>query len=339
MPYVYRGYNGSIAMGTASLEISRGWLIAKSLGLGSRKQVILLTNITGLTCQRPTVLLNGYVRIGVRGNDALPLTPREANGHPHAVTFHHGQRREFDKLVSELQRVVTMNQSIGNEASNGDASANPAGAVSHIPRTDQELADVVSFRPPFWEYRLFAGLLLAGLDKLEDKWHDHEFRYAKMRTHLEDAQQAASRLSEIMSRAGGLAGGIERLLTSRNTELAFGPPGTPGDPNRIKILASRLVEIYEGFLDVAVDLRSTAVVEELQETFELAAQLMDEPLSNMRDFVNRTAVEIEKIIDLSERDKLKDGHELTLELTLTINDGAMRDYNNSFERARKRLKI
>lgn len=326
-------------MGSDRMEITRGRLITKALGGSSREQVIPLRDVTDLAYRRPTLLLNGYVRIAARGNVARPLTLTEANTHPDAVTFHHGQRREFDKLVSELQRVIVVNRSNTDGTSSEDSPIDTPRAVSHIPRTEQELADVTSVRPPYWEYRLFAGLLLVGLDGLQDKWHDHEFRYARIKTRLEDLGQAMSYLSDTMSRTGALGAGIERLLTPRNNELAFGAPGAPGDPNRIRILAARLMEIYEGFLDLAAELRSTEVREELQESFELAAQLMDEPVSNMRDFVNRTAVDIDEMIDRAERDELEDGHELRMELTLTVNDGVVQDYQNALERARKRLKI
>ncbi len=126
------------------------------------------------------------------------------------------------------------------------------------------------------------------------------------------------------------------MLDPRAQERAFGPLGQSGDPALIEHIAVRLVEVYEGILDIAATLRGAGVSDEIAPLMEAAARLTDTPLREIRDFID----ELVAIAD-SIPERLAAGGPITIELmlTLAIDDEALRHLEEEFERAKRSLGI
>lgn len=177
----------------------------------------------------------------------------------------------------------------------------PAPSVIGVPRTVEEQRRLLSQRPPSWEYLFYASVLLMRRASIEEKWRDHELRYAR-RTgkYLNDhaAVECASGASRVV---GGILIGFERVLALDAQTAAFGTSEVPGDPEKIEHLAARLISVYEELLDWAQDLRAVSASKRLMESLELTARLADGPIRQIRNFVDAFAAQAEQLPELEER--------------------------------------
>jgi hypothetical protein len=124
-----------------------------------------------------------------------------------------------------------------------------------------------------------------------------------------------------------LVEGFNRLLSARAQDAAFGREGEPGDLDRIKHLARRLVSLYEEFLDHAADLRGTSVASSaFREMLDLQASMADQPIERVRDLVAELVREGDTMVERAES-----GTEvvLTLHLRLEPDHELMRRYSRA----------
>jgi hypothetical protein len=160
-------------------------------------------------------------------------------------------------------------------------------------RTPRELAKMIAQKvgtkvdgpEPGWEYQLFADTLTLHLRKLEDKRTSHEMGFASPRRALTTDTEA---LDHFMTRSrvfDGIVNGIAELLSPGKQQWAFGPAGRPGDRERIRHLANRFVEEYEKLLDWSAELRGTPTPARFAVLYQTAAQLANEPLRQIEEFV------------------------------------------------------
>ena len=193
--------------------------------------------------------------------------------------------------------------------------ASPSPPIAGVPRTVEEQRQLLTERPPAWEFLLYASVLLRRRADIEPKWRDHEIRYAPRTGKYMADKKAVRYLRSAMTTAGAIIGGINRVLDSDAQVAAFGAPGQPGNPERIEHLATRLISVYEELLDWARNLRGISVSERVGDTFELGARLVDMPIQQIRDFVDDYVAEMEKIPELLNRGE-KVGKVMTLKLGL-----------------------
>lgn len=182
-----------------------------------------------------------------------------------------------------------------------------------VPRTEAELATVADKRPVGWEYLLFAGNLLIGRAALEPKYHDHEMRVGVPTAERVDNDTAIAFIKGSLDGVTGQIANFNALFEREVQERAFGLPGQPGDPARIRQFALRLTGTYEGFLDCAARLRGVSKPSSFRQLFELQARLLDGPISAYRAFVDHYAKTLEE-----ELPKVVAGKVVELELTLTL---------------------
>lgn len=210
----------------------------------------------------------------------------------------------------------------------------PTPQFTRVPRTPEETRELLAQRPPAWEYLLYAGILLQRRDAIEHKWRDHELRYARRSAHYLTLGEGAAMLQGAMNEALAISDGINRVLDSRAQEAAFGAPGTPGDPERIEHLASRLIAVYEEFLDWAAKLRGMNVPNQLSLAFELAAQFASGPAGDIRAFVDDLATRTEAIPD-----RLNRGENVQIQMTLTVDvdDRVASEFSRELDRVLETL--
>lgn len=204
-------------------------------------------------------------------------------------------------------------QLIIDKLSDAPGTSAPAPAITGVPRTAAEQRQLLMQRPPAWEHMLFASVLLLRRAALEEKWLDNEIRYARRLGTYMDKQTAIDFLSSKATEAMMIIRGISRVLAPGALEAAFGAPGEPGDPAKIEHLAARLIDIYEEFLDWAAYIRGVSVPDELQNAFELTAQLIQGPVRQIREFVDSLVARVERIPE-----QLLRGESVNLEMTLKI---------------------
>jgi hypothetical protein len=207
-----------------------------------------------------------------------------------------------------------------------------------IPETPDEQDALIAAKPPGWEYDLFASTLVIGEQGLEIKRLDHEFRRgAGQRQHL-DIGNAGDHLSRWFSDLGSAVEQLTRMLTPEAQMRAFGPPGEAGDPVFILHLGSRLIDDYEALLDAAARLRNQSVPDEYQRAFDLAAQMVDLPLSQLHEFVIQTAAAADRVrAHIADPNPEQEKLTVRIELTLSVDEELQRQFSEEIARLTREL--
>lgn len=206
--------------------------------------------------------------------------------------------------------------------------------LPRCPRTRDELAALINDRPRGWEYLLYGGGLYLGRKALETKYHDHLFAYAELDGPPLDADRAIREVDAAVDDARAMVGRLMHMFDPVRLEWAFGEPGKPGDPALIQHVADRTMKGYEHFMDWARRLRSMRVPAEFRKAFDLAADLMSNPVEECREYVDQVVTELDQVPNLIET-SAGEGEEpvqITLQLTLTVDEDARRAFTDEIER-------
>ena len=166
------------------------------------------------------------------------------------------------------------------------ATGGPLDPARATPRTEAERQQLLLDRPPGWEYLYFAGQLLHERDRVEGKFRDHEISFAAPNDALLDAGELGAYVRRCTDAATALVDTLMRLMEPSVQARAFGEPGQPGDPERLKHLAARWNTVYEGLLDWAASIRGTNAPTHYRPVLELLARFVDEPVQAYRAFVD-----------------------------------------------------
>jgi hypothetical protein len=163
------------------------------------------------------------------------------------------------------------------------------------PRRHEHLEQVLRERPPGWEHLLLAGALFQGMRALDGKYRDHELRFARQSGKYVSDADAFEYMSQSLDRSTAIVEAINRLFEASAQERALGPPGSPGDPDRIIHLADRILTVYEDLMDWAADLRGVTVAPMFRTLYELTACLVDQPIEEFRRWVSELVGILDKL--------------------------------------------
>jgi hypothetical protein len=212
-------------------------------------------------------------------------------------------------------------------------------APDRVPRTDDEQKALLAVRPPGWEYLLFASCLFLGKQQLEFKWRDHELPPYTPRHSLGSIGEATDHLSSEFNRVTGLIEAMMRVFPQEVQEQAFGEPGEPGDPVRIEHLAARITQTYSELMDWAASIRAVDPPDVLVPSFEMAARWADQPLVEIREFVDTVVREIDRIpAFVASRTEDDEPLEINLELKLTTDQEVSAEFHHRLKRAKRKIR-
>ncbi len=206
--------------------------------------------------------------------------------------------------------------------------------VLQCPRTRDQQATLLEDRPPAWEYPLDGGILWQRRDALSTKIRDHWLRYARGGSRFLDNREAADFGRAAIRNLTQCGPNLMRVLDPTIQVQAFGPPGHDGDPAMIEHVATRLVDIYEHMLDIAADLRSASAPAELAPVLEATAQLTDQPLRDIDEFIDQY---VRHSDSLPERLAAGERVEISLALTLTMDPAALKAHKAASKRAKRHI--
>ena len=157
--------------------------------------------------------------------------------------------------------------------------------IIRVPRDPSARIELLALRPDAWEYLLFGAALNSGLMQTEAKWRDHQLGYTMNIGPIIAKSELVDAMNDRMTRVSAIAGNIERVISQRAQDAAFGLPGHPGDPELIEHMAGRVILLYEQLLDWVAEIRSLRVPENAASLPELGAALASQPILATRTFV------------------------------------------------------
>jgi TIR domain-containing protein len=193
--------------------------------------------------------------------------------------------------------------------------ARPPLLDGKVPRSDEAVQALIQERPPGWEYKLYAALLLVNINKSEHKYRDHYLGYADRTGVHVDASSLQAFVQNALGSVEAIVENFNAVLNHGAQDAAFGPPGKPGDVASIQHLAERFGSVYEDLMNWSHDLRGASVRgEHGQAAVRLLAHATDGPIEAVRQFVRDFVSEVDTIDERLER-----GEKVSIILTLTLN--------------------
>lgn len=211
-----------------------------------------------------------------------------------------GIRSVVEQIAHALERAESSSDDLPEnrpilQAVVSDAAAD-LGFPAGVPVTTEEQDRLLTARPGGWEYLLFGGMLLQGLNRLELKWRDHELRIP--RGPKREVPLSLDGFQIFGRDTGWVADQLEarnRIFEQSMQERAFGAPGEPGDPIHIEHFANTVVATYEMLLDWSAEIRNMSCPREWAEVRELTAQMVDQPIRQIRAFINTVVEEFSRL--------------------------------------------
>jgi hypothetical protein len=205
-----------------------------------------------------------------------------------------------------------------------------------IPTTTDELARLVGERRDWWEFLLYAGVLVKGKRELETKWDDHELHLPRGPRREFDLASA----NHFLSREIGWIQKhivLDRIMSPSIYEQAFGAPGQSGNATKIEGMARRLLSMYESWLDWAAGLRNASVPPVYEEVLETTACLIDGPVLSVRQFIDHVAHQTARLPELAGDGTDEHPIALTFELKLDIEDEVVERNSRAWDKLRSEL--
>ncbi|WP_143659483.1 hypothetical protein [Streptomyces sp. MP131-18] len=204
-----------------------------------------------------------------------------------------------------------------------------------VPQTSEELSDILGDRPPMWEYLSWAGHLCLGVQSLETKRLDQGVGSQGRGHYLPSVEEAVAYIPDAFGWLGQIGESIMYWLAPEMQEKMFGPSGEPGDAVLIEHNAKRLLGVYDGFMDWAIDMRSCKVPAKLARLFQLAASYADRPALDFRNFVDSAVEQFDRFSTMDLHDpELR--IEITLNFPIAIDPEAERAFHEEYDRVLKR---
>ena len=162
----------------------------------------------------------------------------------------------------------------------------------------------------------------------DEAYRDHRLRFSPLEGEALSYSAAVERIQTAFPDAIALVSNVDRLFDPASIRWAFGPDGEAGDEEVIRHLADRTIRTYRGWIDWGRDLRATRVPTDLQSAYHLAADLMRQPVEEMRSFVVETVAVVDSFADLPEDDE---PIEVTLSLVVTMDSEAESAFEDELE--------
>lgn len=217
-------------------------------------------------------------------------------------------------------------------------SAEPESRLT-IPTTSDAQAHLVIERPQYWEYLLFAGVLVQGKKKLETKWDDQELGLpggARREIALDAAPEFFKREIDWLGERATI---LDRILAADVWERALGARKEHGDPTKVEHFAHRILKLYESMLDWAAELRNTSVPAAFTEIRDVTACFVDRPLEGVRAFIDKAEDQISRLPELAVGGTVEQPVKITLELKLEVDPEVMERHTKAWDRAKDALDV
>ncbi|BCW12647.1 hypothetical protein NtRootA4_37080 [Arthrobacter sp. NtRootA4] len=203
--------------------------------------------------------------------------------------------------------------------------------VSRVPKDPSDMRNLLATKPPMWEYLLFAASLYEGKKRVEPKWRDYHLGLVTAQGIAVAEMEVIDVLQESLSRLEAIVGNLDRLMTKEAQLAAFGAPGEPGDGDFIKHLAGRVIDMYEGLIDWATQIRSTRFPDNAKHMAELAADYAAQPIAETRRFIDDVVKDLERVMDRLVSGERSDTITLEMPIVFVIPEPVLKAYKDGLK--------
>jgi len=210
--------------------------------------------------------------------------------------------------------------------------------ITEVPSNDIDIQKLIINKPNYWSYLYFGGLLYSGRAKLNEKWLNHNLRYARPSGIGYDDEEANRQMSVIFPQLSKTIDGLAEMV-NQNAAVAFGTDAQDGDEDTIRFIANRILNSYEDMLDWASRIRSSTYPKKYENVFLASADMVDQPIKDIRKFIDDVYEAGNKIISHFSGDDKGDDLELKLTLHLSIDDQDQARFNREMRKLRNRFGI
>jgi len=182
-----------------------------------------------------------------------------------------------------------------------------------VPTTEDQVCQLLTDRPPYWQFLLFAGLLIRGKGVLEPQWLAYERHTAQPTGQVLPAPEALAIATATIGRIDTCLKIAVRNVNDAQAEGLFGADALP-EPAKIEHLVDGTIAAYKELLDIAAGARQASFPHELRNLQEMTAYVVDRPVRQIRSWIDRSVREMDHIPELIERA----GGDIVVDLSLTL---------------------
>jgi hypothetical protein len=185
-------------------------------------------------------------------------------------------------------------------------------------------------KPQYWEYRLFSIALADNLAAFADKKRDLQSRLAFGRYERIEPQELPGWVGCHFMEMSQKVGMINRIFEPGLQQEAFGPPGTPGNPDRILWLADRIAALYGELIDWSLRSLRVQTDDEFRPLLEIVAKFNGNAILEVENFATEFKRSIDEIVENPPAQG--ESRVISLCLKLTIREGLPEQLDHELKR-------
>lgn len=233
--------------------------------------------------------------------------------------------------TEEIQRTLRIQISqLFVDALQHRAQITSAGLPQNLSSLRGEALRLVIERPLAWEYRLFSQVLCDELEKGRPLSRDVEYRIVLDQIRrLNGIDEILRWLSESFPRLQKIATALDTLI-NRTLPDACGPPGHPGDPEKLVYTAQRVAETYCAAIQWKMECACIEVTDEFKSLVDSAAHITSNMIEEIEAYASDLRTTLADAVKQHEP-----GRQQVLNITWRIT-GDFSRLNSELEKHRKR---
>lgn len=267
--------------------------------------------------------------LGERANDFFRIDESEAKAHLSNLAV-----CVFKRCASnaELSRRTLISQ-IDKVSSKLDTVRTEQQRFLSLPRFARDLPfeaqEMYLNRLDAWEYRLFVSVLEDCIHRHSSVRGDIQRKlFIGHREYIPDPQDGLNWLREKYAEGMQFGPTLSSLLNNE-VQIAFGPDGTPGDPEKIAVVAMKIGEIYGAACNWISELNRALVHEQLAPIVTASSQLIEPTVIEMENFTGRVRAALSSSLEANTGQR----QVVTLSMKLAVEPGAVEAIDNAMKEA------
>lgn len=229
-------------------------------------------------------------RMMTKGAYILPVrldstTLDEVEGLLGTIGYLDGLREGVPGIVQALRDKLAV---VLAEAEQPQGQDNGEPCIASLQTTQEGLVSLLQERPHSWRWAAFASVLVQRRDAMKVAIRDHRLGFAhptgKRINTVAELQELAANMMYDVEQVGHQ---MNAFLLTEAFKSVFGTEHdeSAADPEGIVHAATRLMDLYDRYLQLAQRVRGVSAPAEFINALDTCARLVDEPLAGMEDFI------------------------------------------------------